>query len=81
MYSLDKFIRKNDSDNKIKTAIADCITENMTKEIAIDTLAEDLQIRLYDFISDSEDLSIDDGSNIRRDFTNAIRNILLEYFR
>lgn len=81
MYSLDDFIRKNDANNKIKMAIADCISENITKEIAIDVLAEDLQTRLYEFIDGSETLSIDDGSNIRRDFTNSIRSILLEYFK
>ena len=52
----------------------------MTKEIALDTLAEDIQKRLYDFIYDSEELDIDDGSNVKRDFTKAIRNILSEYF-
>lgn len=80
MYSLDSFIRENDTDNKVKKAIVDCITENMTKEIAIDTLAHDLQKRLYDFIDDNEDLWIDDGSNVRRDFTKTIVNILTEYF-
>ena len=79
-YSLDNFIRENDTDNKVKKAIADCITENITKEIAIDTLAHDLQKRLYDFIDDSEDLWIDDGSNVQRDFTKTIINILTEYF-
>ena len=79
-YSLDNFIRENDTDNKVKKAIADCITENITKEIAIDTLAYDLQKRLYDFIDDSENLWIDDGSNVQRDFTKAIVNILTEYF-
>ena len=59
-YSLDNFIRENDTDNKIKKSIVDCITETMTKEIAIDTLAHDLQKRLYDFINDSEDLWIYD---------------------
>ena len=78
-YSLDNFIRENDTDNKVKKAIADCITENITKEIAIDTLAHDLQKRLYDFIN-SEDLWIDDGSNVQRDFTKTIINILTEYF-
>ena len=80
-YSLDEFIRKNDTDDKIKMAIMDCITENMSRELAIDILAEDLQIRLYEFIDSSEVLSIDDGSNVRRDFTNAIRTILSEYFK
>lgn len=77
---LDEFIRKNDTDGKIKKAIGDCITENMTKEIALDILANDLQIRLYDFIFHSEELDIDDGSNVQRDFIRAIRDILSEYF-
>lgn len=56
MYSIDEFIRKNDTNNKIKNAIADCLVENMTKEVALDILANDLQKRLYDFIYDSEEL-------------------------
>lgn len=78
--SLDEFVRKNDTDGKIKKAIGDCITENMTKEIALDILANDLQIRLYDFIFNSEELDIDDGSNVQRAFIRAIRDILSEYF-
>ena len=79
-YTLSEFIRKNDKENKIKNAVANCISENMTKEIALDVLSEDIQKRLYDFIYNSEELDIDDGSNIRRDFIKAIRNILSEYF-
>lgn len=81
MQSLYDFIRKNDTDDKIKMAIADCITKNISKEIAIDVLAENLQTKLYDFIDGSEMLSIDAGSNIRIDFTNAIKSILSEYFK
>ena len=73
MYSLDEFVRKNDTDGKIKSAIADCIIENMTKEIAIDILSQDLSKRLEDYL-------FDDGSNVQRDFTKAIENILTEYF-
>lgn len=80
MYSIDEFIRKNDTNNKIKNAIADCLVENMTKEVALDILANDLQKRLYDFIYDSEELDIDDGSNVQRDFVKAIKEILQEYF-
>ena len=72
-YSLDNFIRENDTDNKVKKAIADCITENMTKEIAIDTLAHDLSKRLKDYL-------FDDGSNVLRSFEKDIKNILTEYF-
>lgn len=80
MYLLSDFIRKYDKDNKVKKAIANCIAGNMTKEIAIDILSKDLQERLYDFIFDSEELDIDDGSNVERDFINTIKNILSEYF-
>ena len=73
MYSLDGFIRENDSDNMVKKAIADCIIKNMTKEIAIDILSQDLSKRLEDYL-------FDDGSNVQRDFTKAIENILTEYF-
>lgn len=79
-YSLDEFVRKHDKDNKVKKAIAECLTENMTKEVALDVLANDIQKRLYDFIWDSDELDIDDGSNVRRDFIKAIRDILSEYF-
>ena len=68
MYTIDEFIRKNDIENNVKRAIANCLTENITKEVALDVLANDLQVRLSDFIYDSEDLDIDDGSNVRRDF-------------
>lgn len=78
--SLDEFIRKNDKDGKVKDAISNCLINNMTKDVALDILSNDLQERLYDFIYDSEELDIDDGSNIRRDFTNAIKDILKEYF-
>ena len=81
MYTIDEFIRKNDIENNVKRAIANCLTENITKEVALDVLANDLQVRLYDFIYDSEDLDIDDGSNVRRDFIKAIKDILTEYFR
>ena len=52
----------------------------MTKEVALDILANDLQKRLYDYIWSSDDLDIDDGSNVQRDFIKEIRNILGEYF-
>lgn len=81
MYTIDEFIRKNDTENKIKRAIANCLAENMTKEVALDILANDLQKRLYDFIYDNEALDIDDGSNVQRDFTKAIKDILEEYFK
>ena len=80
MYTIDEFIRKNDIENNVKRAIANCLTENITKEVALDVLANDLQVRLYDFVYDSEDLDIDDGSNVRRDFIKAIKDILTEYF-
>ena len=80
MYTIDEFIRKNDIENNVKRAIANWLTENITKEVALDVLANDLQVRLYDFIYDSEDLDIDDGSNVRRDFIKAIKDILTEYF-
>ena len=80
MYSLDKFIRENDTDGKVKESIASCLVKNMTKGIALDTLASDLQKRLYDFIFDSETMDIDSGSNVERAFTTTILTILEEYF-
>ena len=80
LYTLDRFIRENDTENKVKKAIINCLVENMNKEIAIDILSNDLQERLYDFIYDSEELDIDDGSNIKRAFTATIKDILAEYF-
>lgn len=80
-YTINEFIRKNDTDNKVKNAIAECLAENMNKELALDTLSEDLQKRLYNFIWSSEELDIDNGSNIQRDFTKAIKDILSEYFK
>ena len=32
MCTLDELIRKNDKDDKVKDAIVNCFTENMTKE-------------------------------------------------
>lgn len=78
--TVSEFIQANDKENKVKKAIADCITENMTKEIALDVLSEDIQKRLYDFISYDEELDIDNGDNTKRIFTKAIRDILSEYF-
>lgn len=80
MYSLDDFIRKNDTEYKVKKAIIDCLVKNMTEEVAIEILSNDLQKRLYDFIYTNEELSIDDGSNVERDFKKTIKDILLEYF-
>ena len=81
MYTLDEFIRTNDKDNKVKNAIASCLTENMTKEVAVETLASDLQVKLYGYILKNDDLSIDDGSNVRRAFTKEIEKILSDYFK
>ena len=79
-YDLDRFIQKHDTEGKIKKSIANCISENMTKEISLDLLSNDLQETLYSFIWENENLNIDDGSNVQRDFTNAIKDVLLEYF-
>ena len=79
-HTLDGFIRENDKENKVKKAIIECLTENMTKEVALDILANDLQKRLYDYIWHSDDLYIDDGSNVQRDFIKEIKRILGEYF-
>ena len=79
-YSIDEFIRKHDKEDNVKKAIADCLTQNMTKEVALDILAHDLQARLYDYIWSDPDLNIDDGSNVRSDFTKEIKNILSNYF-
>ena len=80
MYSLDDFIRENDTENKVKKAVINCLVKNMTEDVAIDILSNDLQKRLYDFIYSSEELDIDDGSNVERDFKKTIKDILLEYF-
>ena len=76
IYCQKRIVRKNDKEGKVKNAIADCLMDNMTKDVALDILSNDLQERLYDFIYESEELSIDDGSNVRRNFTYVIRNIL-----
>jgi len=80
MYSLDDFIRENDTENKVKKAVINCLVKNMTEDVAIDILSNDLQKRLYDFIYSSEELDIDDGSNVERDFKKTIKDILFEYF-
>lgn len=79
-YSLDSFIREHDTEGNVKKAIAKCLTDNMSKELALDIVSQDLQVRLYDFIYHDDDLDIDDGSNVKRDFTKAIKDILSEYF-
>lgn len=81
MYTLEDFISKFDINGEIKKSIGTCISNNMTKEIAIDMLVDDLQKRLYDFIWESNDLDIDDGSNVERGFKDAIKIILTEYFK
>lgn len=80
MHTIDEFIRKNDTENKVKHAIADCLAKNMTKEISLDVLANGLQKRLYDFIDGNEGVDIDDDSNVQRDSVKTIRKILEEYF-
>lgn len=80
MITLDSFIRDYDVDNTVKQAVADCICKNITEPVAIDVLAADLQKRLYKFIWVNDDLDIDDGSNVERDFKKEIENILKEYF-
>jgi len=79
-YDLGRFVQKHDTDGHIKKAIANCISENMTQEISLDLLSNDLQKTLYSFIWENENLDIDDGSNVERDFTQAIKDVLLEYF-
>lgn len=79
-YDLGRFIQKHDTDGNIKKSIANCISENMTKEISLDLLSNDLQETLYGFIWENENLNIDDGSNVERDFTQTIKDVLLEYF-
>lgn len=79
-YDLVSFIQKHDTEGNIRKSIANCISENMTKEISLDLLSNDLQKKLYSFIWDNENLDIDDGSNVERDFTQAIKDVLLEYF-
>ena len=50
MYSLDDFIRENDTEDKVKKAVIDLLVKNMTEEVAIEILSNDLHKRLYDFI-------------------------------
>lgn len=80
MTTLADFIRQYDIDNTIKKAISNCICRNITKSVVIDVLASDLQERLYQYIRNNNDLSIDDGSNIERGFRQEIIDILTEYF-
>ena len=81
MYSIGDFIEQYDSDYEIKHSIADNLINNTSKEFRIDLLVDDLQIKLYDYIFESEDLDIDDGSNVERDFRNEIKRILEQYFK
>jgi hypothetical protein len=67
IYGLGEIIREYDKDDEIKKAICKVICKNITEDIAFNAL--------------SEDLSIDDGSNIRIGFTEEIENILRLYFQ
>ncbi|WP_143322728.1 hypothetical protein [Clostridium sp. HBUAS56010] len=80
MYTLTDFIKDFDNDNKVKKSISNCITQNMNKDIALEVLSQDLEEKLYEWIEYNDDLDIDDGSNVRRDFKKAIVDILSEYF-
>ena len=80
MYSLVDYIREFDGDNMVKKSISNCIANNMNKNIALELLSQDLQERMYEFIWDNDDLDIDDGSNVKRDFKKAIVAVLSEYF-
>ena len=73
MLSIDEFIKLYDKDNKVKFAIIECLSENMTKEVALDILTNDLRKHLYKFLYDT-------GSNIERDFINTIKDVLADYF-
>jgi len=81
MYSIGDFIDKYDSNFDIKRGIADELVNNTSVEFKIDLLANDLQKKLYDYIFESDDLDIDDGSNVERDFRNEIKRILEQYFK
>ena len=80
MRQVDEVIRDYDTEGIIRKSICEAVSRNMTKELAIDSLATDLQKRMYDFIFFSDDMSIDDGSNVERGFREAVKTILLEYF-
>ena len=73
MLSIDDFIKLYDKDNKVKCAIIECLSKNMNKEIALDILTNDLEKHLHKFL-------YDEGSNVRRDFNNAIKDVLTDYF-
>jgi hypothetical protein len=81
MKQIDEVIREYDTDGVIKKSICEAISKNMTNELAIESLASDLQVRLYGYIFASDALSIDDGTNVERDFREAIKEILKEYFK
>jgi hypothetical protein len=80
MYTLTDFIKEFDGDNTVKKSISNCIAKNMNKDIALELLSLDLQEKLYELIWDNDDLGIDDGSNVKRDFKKAIVKTLSEYF-
>lgn len=80
MTTLVDFISQYDTDNTVKKAISNCICGNITKSVAIDALALDLQKRLYQYIWSNDDLSIDDGNNVEIGFREEIIDILTEYF-
>lgn len=78
--SITEFICKHDTEHKVRNAIIDVLATNLTKDITLDIIAEDLQKHLYEYIDSNDDLEIDNGDNIRRDFTNEIKHILGKYF-
>lgn len=77
--TIGDFIKLYDSDNKIKESIVNCLSENITREFAIDLLAKDLQTRLYDFIKASEECNIDSGSSVYFAFLQEIKMTLNKY--
>lgn len=79
-YTINDFIKKHDRENTVHTAIANILTANINFDVAIDILAEDLQKHLYEYINTNDDMSIDDGSDIQRHFTNEIKHVLSQYF-
>lgn len=72
-YSLESFIRQNDTDGIVKDAVKECIIRNLDKDISIDILADSIVNKIEGYL-------FDDGSNVIRDLTNDIKCTLNSYF-
>lgn len=78
MYLIKEFIQQYDKDGKITNAISECLTENMTTELALDTLTYDLQKHLSLYFCEKYAINMDE--TMCADLTNEIKHVLSTYF-